>query len=162
MGFHEYTGDADRNGRPGQQWHVAPMTTRTVAKPAGNLHRVRSIEDDRASRFAQNFKGPHVNDQIIVAKTRSSFADQDVSPAACAVRLVDNIDHLVRRQKLAFFNVDRLAAGGDRLDEIGLPAQERWSLQHIHNFSHDLNVAGAMHIGQHIDAELLFYFLENR
>ena len=54
-----------------------------------------------------------------------------LSAPLAALRLGDDLLHVLGREELALLDVDRLAGARDRLDEIGLPAQERRRLQHV-------------------------------
>ena len=59
-----------------------------------------------------------------------------LSAPLAALALRDDLQHVLRREELALLDVDRLAGARDRLDEIGLPAQERGRLQHVDDRRH--------------------------
>ena len=101
------------------------------ALSARELHGVRRIEDDRASGVAHDRERPHVGHQVVIAERRAALAHEDVVGAARGLGLGDHLLHVLGRQELALLDVDRPARRGDRLDEIGLPAQERGRLQHV-------------------------------
>ena len=67
--------------------------------------------------------------------------------------LGDDIGHVPGREELPLLDVDDLAGRGGRQQQIGLPAQERRDLQHVHRLRHLGALRGLMHVGQHRQAE---------
>src|SRR6185295_10008581 len=63
MGFHEYAGDAARDGRPGEHRHEFALAPAGGALPPRLLHRVGGIEDHRAAGVAHDHERAHVRDE---------------------------------------------------------------------------------------------------
>ena len=97
----------------------------------------------------------------MVAERRAALADHDVVGAARGLGLGDDLLHVLGREELPLLDVDRLAGARDRLDEIGLPAQERRRLQHV-DHGRDLRHLGlGVHVGQHRHADLALHFRQD-
>ena len=62
--------------------------------------------------------------------------------------------HVLGREELALLDVDRLAGRGDRVDEIGLAAEERRRLQHVDDRGDLGDFVFGVHVGQHRHADL--------
>ncbi len=124
MRLHEQARDAARHGGARQHRDEFPLAARGGAPPAGQLHRVRGVEHHRAAGLAQDGERAHVRHQVAVAERETALADQDVVRAARLFCLVDHVPHLLRRQKLALFDVDRPAGRSRGADEIGLAGRE--------------------------------------
>ena len=56
----------------GRQLAIPPART---SRPAGALDRVRGIEDDGISEFSDPVERSHVSNQVVVAKSYSSFGE---------------------------------------------------------------------------------------
>ncbi len=97
----------------------------------------------------------------MIAERRAALADHDIVAAARGLGLGHDLPHVLGRQELPLLDVHRLAAGGDGLDEIGLPAQECRRLQHIDYGGHRRDLVHRVHIGQHRHVALPPHFLED-
>ncbi len=69
--------------------------------------------------------------------------------------------HVARRHELALLDVHRLAAGRDRLDQVGLPCEKGRGLEHVDDFGDGLHLSDLMHVGQHRHVELAADLGEN-
>ena len=96
----------------------------------------------------------HVGDEIAVAEREAALAHQHIVLPRRFFRLVDDVLHLLRREELALLDVHRPAGAGDGADEVGLAAQKRRRLQHVHHGRCLLDLTDVMHIGQHGHAQL--------
>jgi hypothetical protein len=140
------------NSPPTPTATAARESTGTLA--ARQLHRMRRVEYDGRAGLAHDGQRTHVRHEVVVAERNAALAGEEAilrkPRLACRVtRLVDDVFHVVRREKLAFFDIDRLARAGAGMDKIGLPTQERGRLQHVHHVSHWRNLIDLMNVGQH-------------
>ncbi len=84
-----------------------------------------------------------------------------LSDAARRLGLGDHLPHVLRREELALLDVDRLAGARNRLDEIGLPAQERGRLQHVDDRGRRRDLVFGVHVGQHRHGDVLLHVGEH-
>ena len=119
------------------------------------------IEYHRAIRVAHDRQRTHVRYQIVIAKRSAALADHDVVDAAGFTCFIDHVFHIGRRQKLAFFDIHRLAATRNRMNKIGLTAKKCRGLQHIHNARHGRYFLLGMNICQDRYAKLFSDFRQN-
>ena len=117
------------------------------------------IEHDRRE-LAHDGQRTHVHDQIVVAKTGSAFGQKHLAVAG-VLAFRDRVLHVPRGNELALLDIHRPPAQRGRNDQVGLAAKERWYLKHVDDLRHRGDVGHLMHIGQHRDMNLVFYFSEN-
>ena len=75
--------------------------------------------------------------------------------------LVDDVVHVVRRHELRLLDVHRLAAGRDRMDEIGLAGEEGGRLQHVDDLGDRPDLRDVVDVGQHRHADLVAHLGED-
>ena len=80
-----------------------------------------------------------------------------LSAPLAAFALAHDLLHVLGREELALLDVDRLAGARDRLDEVGLPAEERRRLQHVDDGRHLGHLGLRVHVGQHRHADLALH-----
>ena len=148
MRFHEHARHARGDRGTREHGHELALPARRRALPAGQLHRMRGIEHDRAIRAAQHGECTHVRDQIVIAEAEAPLADHHLRIAGGA-GLVDHILHFPGREKLTLLDVHRLALRGRGHDEVRLPAEKRRRLQHIDDRSHFGQGRVLVHVGEH-------------
>ena len=120
------------------------------------------IENDRTASLAHDCQAAHVRYQVVVAEAGTALANHQVVGAIIHfARLVDNIHHVTRRQELTLLDIDRLAAGGHGMNEIGLATEESRGLQDVDRGGHRHNIVNTVHISQHRDANLSLHFGKN-
>ena len=75
---------------------------------------MRRIEHYRRE-FPHDRQRPHVDDEIVVAETRTALGEEDcVLP--CVAALLDRMPHVPGRNKLAFLDIDDASAQRRRDD----------------------------------------------
>jgi hypothetical protein len=123
------------------------------------LHRMRRIENHRR-KLAHDRQRTHIDDEIVVAETRSALREKNLRVARIAAFL-DRVPHIPRRDKLAFLNVDRAPAqrGSDnksvcRQRNAGICNTSATSatLAHVGRF---------VHVGQNRNLQFVFDLLQN-
>jgi hypothetical protein len=124
------------------------------------------VEDDGAAGLPHDGETAHVRNQVVVAEGDASLADQDavlVDPgfARGRLRLGHHIAHVVGSQELSLLDVDRLAAGGHRRDEVGLAAQECGGLQHVHHRGNRGDLRHFVDVGEHRHTDLAAHIGED-
>src|SRR5580704_6525216 len=110
--------------------------------------------------FAHDGERAHVDDQIVIPETRPAFSEKYLR-IACLAALLNRMPHIGRGNKLAFLNVHCSPAQSSSDHQVGLTAEERGNLQHVHDFRNFANVRGLMHISQHRELKVVFDLLQN-
>ena len=127
---------------------------------------MRHIKHHGRSGVTHLGQAGHVGHQIVIAKADTTLTGQKVvfvqaCLTGCGTGFVDHVFHVPRRQKLTFFDVDRLTRLGDRTNEIGLAAQKSRGLQHINHTGHGFDLRLIMDIGQHGNVQLPAHFIQD-
>src|SRR5713101_4391827 len=91
------------------------------------LQRVRDIENDWHAKLAHDRKRTHVDDEIVIAKTHAAFS-QHQSLATFGLGLFDDVSRILRRQELAFLDIDGAARARGRQNQISLSTKKRRNL----------------------------------
>ena len=81
--------------------------------------------------------------------------------AASLAHLLNGVPHVPRRNKLSLLDIHPAAALPCRDQQVGLPAQKRGYLQHVHGFGHSRHVGGLVDVGQHGNPEGFANLAEN-
>jgi len=106
--------------------------------------------------FAHDRQRTHVGHEIVVAEGDSALAHHDgVGAVVRLFRLVYDVLHVARRQKLTLLDVHRLARCRHGMDEVGLPTQEGGGLQHVDHRGDCGDFLNGVDVGEHRHAELL-------
>ena len=157
MGFSEQSRNAgcDRSAR--QHRDKFALAAGPVALPTGLLHRVGGVKHHGTAGVAHDHQAAHIGNERVVAEAHPALAHHDLV-VAHRTGLVHHILHVPGSKKLALLDVDRLALARHILDEVGLPAQERRRLQHIHHRCNLFQRRVLMNIGQYRHADLLLHF----
>ncbi len=150
----------DRDAAARERRDELALTAGRAAGSAGELGAVRRVEDHRVPEAAHHVEGAQVADEIVVAEARAALRHHHLVIAAGG-GLGDHVLHLPRREELPLLDVDRLAGGHDGADEIGLPAEKRRRLQHVHHRGHSRRLRGLVHVGEHRNADLTSHLGEN-
>ena len=114
---------------------------------------MRGIENHRITKPLHNRNRPHVRHQIAIAERRAALRQYNLIIAACD-DLLRAIFHILRREKLPFFDIHDFAGfrGGDQ--QIGLAAQKRRNLQHVRHVRDLRGLFRRMNIGDNRHVEL--------
>ena len=137
------------------------LPARGAAQPAGLLHRMGGVENDRKARRRQLRQRAHVGDQRVVAERRAALRQQDLIIAGVG-DLRDHVRHVPGREELALLDVDRLAGPGGGHQQVRLAAEEGRDLQHVADLGHRGALVGQVDVGQHRAAGGLFHRLQRR
>lgn len=144
MNFHENAVDAGTGSSTGQITNELALTGRFGTGTARQLNAVGRIKDDRIAEAAHNREGTHVDDQVMIAQADASFGEHDIFITRMD-NLIDDILHVFRCQKLAFFYVDAFTRCSSGFDQIRLPAEKGRNLDDIQDFS------GRFHLVDFVD-----------
>ncbi len=127
MGFHEQAVDTHGHRGACQCRHKFPLAPGPIAESARQLHRMGRVEHHRAAGVAHDHQGPHVRDQVVIAKRRAPFAHHDVFVAGGA-GLLHHPRHVPGRHELTLFDIHRPPLARHILYEVGLAAEKRRGL----------------------------------
>src|SRR5688572_33477439 len=108
MNFHEHGIDAASNSGTGERFDVLRQAAGCMTQPTRQLQRMRYVENNRNPELAHNRKRPHINDEIVVAKTDAALS-QHYAIAPGRARFLNNVPRILRRQELAFLDVNGAA-----------------------------------------------------
>ncbi len=152
MHFEEDAVDARRNARRRQRLDVLREPRGHAIATAGQLQTVRHIEHDGHALLAQHREGPHVHHEVVVAERGAALRDDD--PRVARVdHLRDRVTHIVRREELAFLDVDDTAGVRRRDEQIGLPAQEGRYLHDVGDRRGSARLGRLVNVGEDRDVE---------
>ncbi len=88
-----------------------------VPVAAGTLHGMRGVEDDAMPGVAHDGQRAHVDDEIVVAERRAALGDEIVLRAR-GTQLRGDVVDVLRREELAFLDVDHAAAFRCRDEQV--------------------------------------------
>ena len=111
-----------------------------VAGAPRPLHGMSRVENHAISRFPNPGQGPHIGDEIVIAKRRSAFREHEL----CGTELfkfLRNILYFPGSEKLPFFHVHGSARFRRRSQQIGLATKKCRDLQKIDKFPRHLRLA---------------------
>src|SRR6266850_4232876 len=77
MDFHEEAIDSDAGCCAGQWLDKFTLAAGFGSSAARQLHTMGGVEDHRIAEAPKDREGPHIDDEIVVAKRRSSFGQDD-------------------------------------------------------------------------------------
>ena len=100
---------------PGAAWH---------------LYAVSGVKDHGTAQILHPRDRAHVADQHAVAERGAALGQQQVATADL-LHLADDVPHVPGGHELPLLDVDRPAGASGRLQQVGLPGQERRDLQQI-------------------------------
>src|SRR4029453_19110027 len=146
MPLHKESTDPRTGPRRGQWLDKLALAGGFRATPAGQLHAVRRIKNDRISEASQNRERPHIHNEIVISERESALGQND-PPVAGLFDLLDGIGHLLRREELSLLHIYNLTGLGGGDQEIRLPAQKGRDLQHIDHAAGFSRLLLGMYIG---------------
>ena len=158
--FEKQTVNAGGSSRARERLDELGLAAARVSFSAGQLHRMRHIEDHGIAQFAHNRKRSHVHHKILVAEGYASFRKNDFLIAG-ACYLFRGIGDIPRRKKLPFFDVGGAAGLADGDEKIRLAREKRRNLQHVANFGGRTNVPHFVHVREDGQPGALFDFGEH-
>ena len=147
MRFEEERVDADRRRRASEGADELAFASGDSARRARFLNAVRRVENDRRAGLSHNRKGAEIVDKRAVSEKRSAFAEQHVGTAE-RLEFSDDVPHVLRRHKLAFFDVNRLARFRGGGEKIRLARKERRNLEQIDDFRDRRRLRRFVNIGR--------------
>ena len=118
------------------------------------------VVHDRALGLPKPRQTTHVRDQIVVSKASPSLTDHNLIVAGSGCFL-NHLQHIQRRQKLAFLNVNWNALSANIDYEVRLTAQECRGLHYINHRRHFIERRIFMNVGKHRHAYLFFDQTQN-
>src|SRR6185503_2802524 len=108
MNFHEHSIYAASYSGPGERFDVLRQAAGCMTQPTWQLQRMGYVENHGNPELAHNRKRSHINDEIVVAKTDAALS-QHYAIAPCGARFLNDVPRILRRQELAFLNVNGAA-----------------------------------------------------
>ena len=127
------------------------------------------IEDHRAAQGLQLGQAAVVHHQRVVSEAAAPLREPQPATArlqAAFGQLAHHLGHVPRRQELALFHIHHLGAAGHclggRLQQVGLPAQKRRDLQHVHRLGGSGGLVALVDVGEHLHPEALAHLRQDR
>src|ERR1051325_1398598 len=151
--FHKDGIDAASDSGTRERFDVLRLSARCMAQAAGQLQRVRDIEDDGRAELAHDRKRAHVNHQIIVAEACATLRQQQLL-APGAPRLLYNVARVRGREKLSLFDVDGAPCPDSRDDQIRLATKKSRDLKNVCDLCDLLDLRYVVNVRDHADADL--------
>src|SRR6185437_14125784 len=131
-----------------------------MTKAARQLQRMRHIKHNRHAKLPHDRKRAHVDDEIVITKTGATFRQQQLLTTDLA-GFVDDVARVLRREKLAFLDVNCLSGFRGRHDQVSLPREKRRDLKYINNFSDALDLRDFVHVRKYRNIELCPHALQD-
>ncbi len=147
MRFKKERVDSDRRGRSSERSDELAFASGDAARRARFLDAVRRVENDRSAGLPHYRKGAEVVDERAVPEKRSAFAEEDVGTTE-RFEFSGDVSHVLRRHKLAFFDVNRLSRFRGGGEKVGLARKKRWNLQQIDDFRDRRRLRRFVNIGR--------------
>ena len=165
MGLDEQSVYADSQGSPHKVWYHLTVSACDTGLGRRLLHRMRSIEDDRASEASHFDKGGHIDDDTSVAEGATAFGKPYTAVLGGVRRhlfdLRDRSSHVPRRHELPFLDINNTTCSSGCLEQVSLTTKESRDLQHIGYFGYRRTLMTLVHIGQDRQPELVLDLLQN-
>ena len=148
------------NGGFGNGFDERGLAPGHAAGLVGLLQRMGHVHHHGHLEAAHGGQVAEVHHQFGIAKGIAALGEQNVGVAGLP-HLVNGKLHGLAAQKLAFFDVYHLAGLGSGDEQIGLPAQERRDLQHIHVLRGQRGLARFVDIGDGGHPNFAPHFLQD-
>src|SRR5688572_6414656 len=113
---------------------------------------MRHIEHNGAAKALHDWKRSEIHNKVVVAERRAAFREHESSASGLA-RLINDVLHFPRCEKLALLDVDDPPGFRGRNDQVGLPAKKSGNLKDIHYLSDSIGLPGLVNIGQDGDSD---------
>src|SRR6202008_4983823 len=130
------------------------------SETARQLKRVRHVEHHGHAERSHDRKRTQIDYEIVVAKTRSALGQHYLFTAR-ALKFLDNVLCVPRREKLSLFYIDCFARLGCLNKNISLATKERGNLKNGGDLSGLFDLPRLVNIGDDGNADLGFYLSEN-
>lgn len=147
MRFEEKRVDSDRRGRSSERADEFAFASGDAARRARFLNAVGRVENDRRAGLPHYRKRAEVVDERAVPEKRAAFAEENVGTAE-RFELGDDVSHILRRHKLTFFDVNRLARFRGGGEQVGLARKKRRNLQQVDDFRDRRRLRRLVNIGR--------------
>lgn len=160
MRFDEQAIDSRCDSGARQNRSHAAISTGAGAVAAGALHGMGCIENDAMSGLSHDRQAAHIDDEIVITKGRSPLGHV-VILAAVGTQFGGDIIDIVRREKLALFDIHGASATSRRDKKVRLTTEKGRYLENIDHFGGGFNLGYIVDIGEDRTAETFFNFGEN-
>src|ERR1035437_4755390 len=120
MNFEKNAIHAHRSSRAGQRFDEFGLAPARLPHPARQLHQMRHVKHHWTARLAQNRKGTHVNNEVLVAKGSSAFGENDAIVSGLGYFL-DGVGHFPWGEELSLLQVDDAARLSRGYQQVRLP-----------------------------------------
>ena len=157
--FEEERVDSDRGRRSSESADKLAFSSGDAPRRARFLNAVRRVENDRSAGLPHNRERAEVVDERAVPEKRPAFAEQNVATAE-RCELVDDAAHVLRRHKLAFFDVNRASGLRGRGEQVRLARKKRRNLQQVDDFRDRRRLARFVNIGRRRETGFFANFRE--
>src|SRR5262249_41424743 len=104
-----------------------------VALAAGELDRMRDVEDNLVAELAKDREAAHVYNQILVTEGGAALGEDDFVIAGGG-DFFDDVAHVPGGDELGFLDVDDAIGLRSGEEEIGLSREKCGNLENVSNF----------------------------
>ena len=105
MCLHEHPCDTRRDRGAGEHWNELALAARSAAQSTRKLHGMCRIEYHRTAGGAHDRQGTHIGHQVVISERCTALAHEYVVAAARLACLGNHIEHILRSEELALFDV---------------------------------------------------------
>src|SRR5262245_21295507 len=160
MDLHKQSVDTTGDSRSRQMLDIFRLPVCCITQTSGQLEGMGDIEDDRIAEALHNRNRAHIDDQVIISKTRAAFSDNNFAPPT-GFELFDDVADLPGCEELPLLDVDRSPALGSSDEQVRLPAEKRGNLDNISHFGDGCDLSSFMDVCQNVYLEFIFHPLQN-
>src|SRR6185295_11521507 len=161
MDFHKEAVNSDAGCSASQRLDEFTLAAGLGSPATRQLYAMSGIEDHRIAETSKDWKGPHIDDEIVVAERRPPFG-QDDPLVSSLLHFFHRIAHFLWGEELALLHVHHFTGPRCRNDQICLPAEKRGNLDHVYNFPRLGGLFFGMDVRQHRKTELRFDLQQHR
>jgi hypothetical protein len=145
MGFHEHTVTSGSDRSSCKDWGEISIASAGITFSAGTLHRMGCVKDDADSCFVHPGDRSHIGYEGVVSEAAAAFGHK-VIPASESIEFVGYIRNVQGGEKLAFFHIYDPTRFRSRFEQVGLPAEKSWDLNHIDEVSSNAGLFSSVNI----------------
>jgi len=106
------------------------------------------VDHGDAGDPAQHGEDPHVDHQVVIAERRPPLGEEDLRLPPRGQDLLHHPRAVIGGEELPLLDVDRPAGAGGRLQQGGLPGQERRHLQDVADLRRGRDLADFVDVGE--------------
>ena len=127
--------------------HELTVAAGLASCPTGTLHTVGAVHYHSVGILRHYGQVAEVYHQIIVAEAAAALG-QPYLTGSCLTAFLHRIAHIIAGEELRLLYIHRLASSCRFHEQVGLPTQEGWNLQHVDDLACRPCLPAFMYVGK--------------